>query len=515
MNLRALRNLRPLRPTKFLGVALTDRAFLVAEVGVAAAGPEIRRCAEFRFPKDLTLENLPAIGRPFAQFLRQNDFTARHIVIGLPMNWLLVKTKEIPPTTDALAADMLRLQSETEFSSELSELVYDYAGQSDRQNARSVLIMAVPRQRLDQITEMAQAARLSIRAIMPSMVALGTVSRSLVGNRGIVAYVGAGVMELAVQKGAALQRLTHVAIGTAAHIAAAGGASAGMDTPVREVAAELKRTLASLPQNGSAAPPKLVFWDNGELGASARQLIGELLGLTLDAQPLSALGTISASPEAARCVPAIALGLAAVNPAGPAIDFAHSRLAPPRATTLRRKIIWASSAGALALLIVAGAAVDTHLQASELQRLQKQLSEESPQIAQAKAFESRFTFAKGWYGADPKFINALGYLTQAFPDDGSAWAVNIEVRNDPKPAPAPPAEPHPAPVVMVDNLKVQITGKAVNWNTAQLIEDRLRSGGKFKNVSLLDQRGAGRSSTEVSFSISFEFPGSELPHGRH
>ena len=65
-------------------------------------------------------------------------------MIGIPAKWLVVKSKELPPADPALAADMLRLGAEGEFSSELRDLVYDYAGQPSAAKSQTVLLMATP-----------------------------------------------------------------------------------------------------------------------------------------------------------------------------------------------------------------------------------------------------------------------------------------------------------------------------------------------------------------------------------
>ena len=64
-------------------------------------------------------------GAALAEFLRQKQFTARHAVVGLPAKWLLVKTKEVPPADSKTASDLLRLQAEGDFSSELRDLVFE------------------------------------------------------------------------------------------------------------------------------------------------------------------------------------------------------------------------------------------------------------------------------------------------------------------------------------------------------------------------------------------------------
>lgn len=81
------------------------------------------------------------------------------------------------------------------------------------------------------------------------------------------------------------------------------------------------------------------------------------------------------------------------------------------------------------------------------------------------------------------------YLTQAFPDDGSAWAVNLDIQG---------------------NLTGPLQGKAINPAVAQIIADRLKHSGKFKDVKGPDWRAGDRAkSQEISFSLSFTFIGTE------
>ena len=132
--------LKAARYNKVLGLAIGDRSIFAAEVSTGGGGggggaggagerPEARTLGEFTFPEGLSISSdATAIGAALAEFLREHKFTARTAVIGLPAKWLLVKTKEVPPADESVAADMLRLQAEGEFSSELKDLVFDYAG---------------------------------------------------------------------------------------------------------------------------------------------------------------------------------------------------------------------------------------------------------------------------------------------------------------------------------------------------------------------------------------------------
>src|SRR4051812_48735165 len=121
------RPLRASRYNKVLGLALGERSMQIAEVSAAADKPEARLLAEFEYPAGTTLQEPAAMGAALAEFLREKRFTAKHTVIGLPARLLLVKTKEVPPADANTVSDLLRLQAEGEFSSELRDLVFDYA----------------------------------------------------------------------------------------------------------------------------------------------------------------------------------------------------------------------------------------------------------------------------------------------------------------------------------------------------------------------------------------------------
>ncbi len=136
--------MKPSRLNKVLGLALGERSLLAAEVANAAAGPEVRRAAEFVYPDGLSTKDPAALGAALAAFLKDGGFSARAAVVGLPARWLVVKSKDVPPADPATLADLLRLQAEGEFSSELKDLVYDYAADATAGHPTSVLLMATP-----------------------------------------------------------------------------------------------------------------------------------------------------------------------------------------------------------------------------------------------------------------------------------------------------------------------------------------------------------------------------------
>src|SRR5207248_1965427 len=122
-----------------------EHSLLAAEV-VAAAGEqtEVRQFAELVYPEGASPAEPAALGKALAQFLRENNFTARATVVGLPARWVLVKSKEVPPADASTLAELLLLQAESEFSSEFKDLVYEYAGDAGAGPLGTVILIATP-----------------------------------------------------------------------------------------------------------------------------------------------------------------------------------------------------------------------------------------------------------------------------------------------------------------------------------------------------------------------------------
>ena len=321
---------------KVLGLAVTDKSMLLAEV-CAGSGDEPAfkgtRLAEFPYPAGLTLESGEALGVELARFLKAARITARQVVIGIPAKWVVVKPKQVPPADTATIAESLRLQAEGDFSQALSELVFDYGGQTSTTEARQVLLMATPRKNIDQLLAVTNAARLEAVMVTPSAASLGWATGQATGDA-MVLSLGEMGAEFAAQNGALPCALRHLG-------------PAPRDVPGPMFLSELRRTASTLPPNrpangqaGVASGRELVVYNGFSQDAQARQTIGESLGVNVRAGDLAALGvTMPASADVAianpaHFAPAVSLALAgmrstAANEAG-AVDFLHTRLAPPK-----------------------------------------------------------------------------------------------------------------------------------------------------------------------------------------
>ena len=116
-----------------LGMAFGPGLIQVAEITVDAKSVKAARAADFVFSEGDTLDKPLELGKKFSAFLKENKFSAKQVVAGLPTQWLMVKTKTVPAMAAGNLAGMLRLQAERDFSIEPNDLVIDYVfGEMDR-----------------------------------------------------------------------------------------------------------------------------------------------------------------------------------------------------------------------------------------------------------------------------------------------------------------------------------------------------------------------------------------------
>lgn len=490
------------RRGKLVGLALSDRSLTAAEVASGDGELHVLRAATFSFPQGTGLESAEALGGLLGEFLKQHGFTARSAIVGIPARWVLSKTKEVPPADDATVAESLRLQAEGEFSADLKELTFDYAGAASPTEARTVLLMAVPREQIEQVSALVAAAGLKAQAVMPTAAALSSVTaRAESGSSAVLSLVPGG-LEFAAQQGLYARALRHL-----------GSPSA----PAPLLAAEFRRAAASVPAvpgehgNGSYAPGSngsngssngangdtphrsVVLWDGAALPNPARLALGQAGIHLADGDP-AALG-VRIAPGIARAelsAAAVALAVVGLSEERPQVNFLAPRLAPPKpASPLRRNVLIGAAAG-MVLLLVLLAVVDMLSLQSRIDQLQAKVTREAPKAKLAEAEVKRISYAERWHAGNPTFLACLRDLTVAIPDDQQTYVINFNLH---------------------DNMKGVVSGKTGRKESVLKLVDEMNRTKRFSEVKMsLDTREAregGRSRTEVTFTLTFNY----LPTG--
>jgi hypothetical protein len=463
-------------------MALGERSMFVAEV-VAGEPPQVKRLEELVYPEGISATQPQQLGETLAKFLREHQFSAKTAVVGIPVKWLVMRRKEVPPTDEATLADLLRLQAEAEFSTELKDLVYDYVAE-EGSAATSVLLMATQRKFVDDMSAICQAARLNLVAITPSALALGKATSNESDRNLLVLAVNPSGSELAVQQGAATGVIRHLR----------------SPSPQPPFVSELRRAVSTLaPTSGER---EMVLWDGGGLDTDS---LGEQLGFKVRSGNLPELGVEASETglngESSRYAPAVALALAGMT-GRPAVDFLHSRLAPPKKARVPRWAILAAVAGIGLIAWGVTSYIDLQNKERDLQSKQAMIAANKPLRETAGKFVAMVSTAQAWHGGDPRYLYCLRDLTAAIPDDGQTYATNFTVREPPKAASS--ATSAQAKSVNPRTLIGQLNGKTADQQNVQTLIDRIRANKAFSDVKLGATQDLGRD-RGVSFAVSFTY----------
>jgi hypothetical protein len=472
---------------KLLGLVLGERSILIAEVA-SANKPRIEKVAEFVFPADQTLQTPALLGKSLGKFLKENKFSAGSAVAGLPIKWLLVKTKTVPPVTGPTLSNMLRLEAETEFSSELKDLVYEFA-ESGSAGDKTVLLMATQKKNVDAIAEVCEAARIGLVAVMPSALALSRATGAPAEYETLVLSLHQGGSEITAQQGSAASGMKHL--------------RAAEPQPL--FVSELRRTMTMLP--GNPGGREMVLWNGSGGAAMDADSLSQALGFPVRSGELARLGIDAASATAAangqshKFAGAVALALAGMGDRAPVSDFLHSRLTPPSA---RRIPKWAI----LGVIAVIGATTwgilaynQLQAQQAKLDKLNDQLTQAKPTIVADKAFVDQVALAWNWHSDKPRYLTLLRDLTYAVPDDAQTYVTTLTLREEP---PKQVGTGAAIKTVQTRRLQGTLDGRAPDQSAAVQMVDQLNHNSAFSDAKLENTSPVART-REVTFQVTFTF----------
>jgi hypothetical protein len=472
---------------KVLGLALGEKSLLAAEL-IAGDRPEVVRLAEWVYPDGLWPARPAELGKALGQFLQANQFSARAAVIGIPAKWIIVKSKEVPPADTATLVQMLRLQAEAEFSTELRDLVYDFVADAPRGPAKSVLLIATSKKYPDAINAMCHAAKIKPLFVTPTALALGEMTGEALDKEVLVLAVSAGGSELFAQHGT-----------TAGAIR-----SLRPPTPAGPFVNELRRAVSTLAP--VAAGREMVLWGgDGEDADSLR----DQLGLPVRAGDLPSLGVNatghSANGEGRKFAAAVALAASALGRRRPAVDFLHSRLAAPAPRRFPQWAVWSAGAAAVLLIICLAGWADLAHQQSKLDALNAQINDSKDEVAAAADFVSRVTAIQHWHGGDQRYVACLCSLTSAIPEDGETYATSLTVAEAVRFNSGSAMSTSSSQKSAEDrSLSCQLVGKTSDQQHARALVDRISGVPGFSDVILNGTQDAARE-RQVSFSITFTY----------
>ena len=470
------------RTRKILGLMLDEKAIRVAEVRTNAHGAVLTAAGEFSFAEGLSLEDPARLGEALADFFKTHEFTSRKVVIGIPAKWLLTSERVLPSANGEALLSMIRLEAERCFAASGDRLIVDATvGPASSEGIR-VLLAAASRERLACAKTLVEAAGLTTLAVTSTTLQLAIAVRR---------NVPAGFLLTVLPEYAELATLSETGPAALRHIPLSDGKSPTEQTRDLSLALAQASSTVRSPDARQAVP--LAVWEAVADPRSAEALSQDLavkVDAVIGLRNLNLGGTGAALKNLdGRFGGAVALALAGGTARRElSVDFAAPRLEKHKRPMRFRPLAWAA---AVALTFAAACIIfllDWRTQRRELADLQQNLRDMKPDIEAAQSVVEQVRMARGWTDRKPSFLKPLRSLTMAFPWEERIWVTNMAIRQD---------------------MKCLVSGKSAGQQSVLTLVDRIREDPSFDQVTVLHVRDAGGSSSDVSFSITFNFVGEE------
>jgi hypothetical protein len=434
------------------------------------------------FSAPLTLDPLTAapdlVGREIRNQLDAAGVRERNCVVGVPLKWILTAHTELPPLPEADAKNLLGMEAERSFSSDVTTLQIGDSRCALAADKKFVLFAGLANTQAAALENALLAAKLK-----PFSFTLGIAALQAAGTEKAESVLTLNIGENSVG-------LQITAGGGIAALRALEGAienEGGRRTLHADIVArETRITLGQLPEELRAAVKRIRIFGPRELAqtlADELELRFEPAGLKTEMVSAYAPAEFGATlPVESPVSPAFSLAARAVMEQRPAFEFL-----PPKPSALEQFVTKYSS-GRLGMtgMIAAGVAVIVIglflFQQFQLWSLRSQWSHIEKQVADLQGVEANIQQYRPWYGGTYPNLAVLRQLTLAFPEDGSVTAKTIEIQN---------------------GNTVNCSGTARDYAALLAMQAGLRAAPGVSDVKISQTRGK----TPIQFSFAFQYGG--------
>ncbi len=419
-------------------------------------------------------------GREIRNHLEAAKIRERRCVVCLPLGWALASRTMLPDLPDADVASLLDIEAERSFPYAPEALMIARSRSHLPGGEKSAIQIAVPREQVLRLEKVLRVARLDpvyfsfgLPALQTSESSDGTIALAVNENSvGLQVSAGSGLLAL---------RSLGDAIET-------DGAQKRIYADV--VARELRITLGTFSDQARAAVRKLRVFGSGPLATRLYQELrprAESMGLVVEQVARPDLADLRVQlPTDAPVSPAFCLAARVLAGQPPRLDFLPPRLNAWEKLAARYSSKKLAYAGALAAAAVFLVGMVFLYQQIRLSRLQSQWAGMSGKVRELDQLQQQIKQYRPWFDDSFRSLSILRRLTQAFPEEGTLTARNIEIR-----ATAP----------------VTCTGTARDTQALMKTLDELRNASEIADVQLDQLRG----NSPVQFTFNFSWGGRTRP----
>jgi hypothetical protein len=470
---------RLITPKRFVGLALEDNAILAADVRREKGRFIVSSTKSFPFPEGADLKDPEKLGRALGEFLRENRFSARKAIIGIPAKWLMIREKIIPGVSKGSIIGVLKIHAEREFSLSPEELALDYTGLAAEDKSNRIFLLAMLRGNMDKAILAVRWAGLDVLSVTVSSIVLFSMIRAnmFAPVPRYFLYIRKDYAEFLARDGEQTVDVKHIQ----RDLKAEPGA----------FVTELRRIMANYSnaafKDGSE---QLLIWNASgdpareELKAMAEALPSYVKCVEGNRQSFAGKLDLPAGQDADIFI-APAMLARTFNSADPFfIDFLHSHLNVKQGHIKKNQVVWAFSVAAGVAVIFLALFFLWRAENKEIAQLKAALNGKGADVSATKDIIQKLKLSGGWYTERPRILDCLNALTAAFPEEGSIWVTSL---------------------ALTQEMAGVITGRATNESSIISILDQLKGNPLFSDVQMIYLQNSGGASQEVSFSMNFSY----------
>jgi hypothetical protein len=413
-------------PSAILGIALDGNRL---EAVVLRRSGEALQVKEF-VTASLALSPLGGdtalVGREIRNHLDQAGVRERRCAVCIPANWVLSVQAKLPDLPDADLESFLQIEAERGFTSGSESLFIVNSRWQTPAGEKFATLLAVPRNHLETLEKALKAAQLKPVTFVLGLAALEGAGRDS-GAPALAVALGSNSVELGASAGGGIAALRSLdgaieSVGPQRHV----------DTDL--VAREIRITLGQLPAGVTEGMRSVKVFARGDL---ARQFVNDLsprlqnMGLRLDTTDRASAAEFSTPlPAEIALSPALAAAANCVRSVASGPELLPPKIHPFQqwmATNLAvKKLGWAGVAGAAVAVLVAGAFLIQALIETHWNAAYQAVDRRARDVRQARDQINKYG---AWFDESARGLSILKAVAEAFPQDGSVTAKNIEIHN--------------------------------------------------------------------------------------
>lgn len=464
-----------------LGIAFEGRRLHAASLRQDSAGLRIIGQTDQALTLDPLADDPTKVGVELKSALDQAELREKHCVVGVPIQWTLTNLIKLPEVDEADVLDYLDLQIEKSFPFSSDDLSISISRFQAGLEGHYALVTAVQKKYVNRIDAILASA--GLRPVSYSL--------ALQATQAIQSSPGEPELTLCADaQGVSL--MVTAADGSAACIRTLKDVIAGGDNEIsineKALAREIRVTLGQLPAAVRKGLDKIRVYGDGQrvqrltAGLAPR---AEALNLAVETLPEAHVEEgVIVPPLSGAVSPALALAAANLATSAPQLNYL-----PPQVTALEkilakvgsRKLGTAGAAIGAFLLIVTVAFL---WQGRSLGSLESRWAEMKDKVGELEKLNGKSSRFRSWYQSSQPNLQILQSLAQAFPEDGSVTALNIEIS---------------------DRSKVICTGIARNSLELQDVKDRIRELPQVQDVQTPTMTG----NSPIKFTLEYSWDESQ------